>query len=355
MNDLNDEAPIVDGAVPQFLKRSMFTWKVGLGVVVVLLVACIPFFHFSPPNVQQAAAAQFGGLGDLSSAQLSGLPPEAPDPSPSPLSTQTPFPVSTHSAGYPGNQVVAAGYAPSGGGAAQGSVSTPAPTPVPLPPSDTYLDFSSSAPPSGSIGAVARDAVVADNAAPGYVDAEEYQLNAGTYIPIRAVARVDSTLPGCLSMQVTKRVNASGHPDVVLVPAGATVIACYSSQGGGDQARLEMTASRLTFPDGSPYNMGPQPVVGVAGEQGANGHVDTHAGRAVGQALMYSVIGGLTSAIGGKNNSVINVSGGGIADAAYSNAQRQRPTFHIEAGQPFALFLKTDLPMRPYNENAATK
>ncbi len=345
--------PRVDGAVPPFLKKSLFTWQVGAGALVLLGVACLPLFHFHAPNVQQIAASQFGGaLSDAASAN-ENTQPEAPDPKPTPFPSRTIAPgvalrhliAPTAPTSVPG---VAVAVAP-GSGTTEAVAIAPAPTPTPLPapPSSTHLDFG---PPAGESGAprYRQEQVVADagEEAPGYVQSAEYQLNAGTHIPVRTIDKVDSTLPGCLTMQVTAAVAASGKSDVVLVPAGSTVVACYSSQANMNQARLALTATRISFPDGTEYNMGAQPVVGVAGEQGAGGVVDTHAGRAFGQALTYTALGALGAAVS-KTSSIVNLSSG-ISGATYSNAQQQQPTFHIDAGQPFAILLRSDLPMRPY-------
>ncbi|MGB8267562.1 MAG: TrbI/VirB10 family protein [Candidatus Velthaea sp.] len=353
-DDLEQEEPTTqaDGAVPPFLRKSLLTWRTGAGAAILVGVACLPLLRLHPPNVQQIAATQFGGaLSDAASADeaTATARPEAPDP--------TPFPSSPQAPAFGLHRLIAPGATPAPGAAvAVGvAVTSASPSPAtapPVPPSSTHLDFgpptTENAQADGAAARYQQPQVVADagEGAPGYVRTAPYQLNAGTHIPLTSIDKVDSTLPGCMTMQVTRAMTASGKSDVVLVPAGATVLACYSSQANMDQARLALTAKRISYPDGTEYDMGSQPVVGVAGEQGAGGVVDTHAGRAFGQALTYTALGALGAAVS-KTSSVVNLSSG-ISGATYSNAQQQQPTFHVDAGQPFAILLQSDLPMRPY-------
>ena len=184
----------------------------------------------------------------------------------------------------------------------------------------------------------------------GYVvPASGYGINATTIIAARLVTAVDSTLPGLAKAQVTTPVYDSGTHRVVLIPAGSFLVGQYDSQTIAGEARLMAVWTRILFPDGRSYVMGPAQGSGAKGEAGMPASVDNHTGRAFGAAFLYTVLGAagnFASSAVNRHSTVIEL---GNAAQSVQQPQRQEPTMHLYPGALFNVMVTQDLPMEPYD------
>jgi type IV secretory pathway VirB10-like protein len=175
-----------------------------------------------------------------------------------------------------------------------------------------------------------------------------YEINETTKISCRLVTTIDSTLPGAFQAQVTTPVYDSRTHQVVVIPAGAILVGQYDSQTIAGEARLLSYVTRILFPNGTKFEMGSNEAAGAKGEAGLPGVVDTHSGRAFGNAALYSMLdaaGNLISSSINRNREVISVN---TATQAVQPAKQAAPTLHLYSGSSFVVLVSRDLPLDEY-------
>jgi type IV secretory pathway VirB10-like protein len=217
--------------------------------------------------------------------------------------------------------------------AAAGGYSQPPPVPDPAP-SSTSLFASDSA-----------DRFVGQNRHIGYVaPVSRYQVNAGT--PISAVTSwsVDSTFPdGLVSCTIAAPVFASRDSNVVVIPQGTKLLITYNAHAAQGVARLQSIGTRLVFEDGREFDLGgSSQAAGLQGETGMSASVDTHAGKAFGNAVLTALI---AAGVNASSRSTTNVN---LGSAVPAQPQQLSPTMHVKPGTAFTFVVGEDLPLDRY-------
>jgi len=114
-----------------------------------------------------------------------------------------------------------------------------------------------------------------------------FTLAAGSLIPAVLTSAVNSDAPGSVSAVVSHDVFDSQTGGSLLVPAGSRLLGASGTATHG-QNRLEITWSRLTFPDGTTYELGAMPAADTAGATGLRDRTNRHLARTFGSALLLS-------------------------------------------------------------------
>jgi type IV secretory pathway VirB10-like protein len=190
------------------------------------------------------------------------------------------------------------------------------------------------------------DRFVGQNRHVGYVaPVSRYQVDAGT--PVQAVtsSTVDSTFPaGIVISQITAPVFASRDSDVTVIPQGTKLLVTYNANAAQGVARLQSVGTRLVFPDAREFDLGgSSQAAGLQGETGMSASVDTHAGKAFGNAALSALLG---AALNLTSRSTTNVNLGSAANV--QQPQQLPPTMHVKAGTPFTFVVAEDLPLDRY-------
>jgi len=197
---------------------------------------------------------------------------------------------------------------------------------------------SGSAPPHGAF-------IAQHSGDPGYQAAtSRYELVAGTIIPARLITAIDSTVPGgVIKAEIVESIFDSATHSVVVVPRGTTAIGSSDSAQSGE-ARLVASWTELYLPNGRKFFASSNGGAGAKGEAGMAASVDTHAGRAFGNALVSAV---LQAGVGLANraSTVVNI---GSAATTVQQPPRLAPTLHAYPGQLFNIVLNHDLPLERY-------
>lgn len=180
---------------------------------------------------------------------------------------------------------------------------------------------------------------------------------AGTLIPALLETEVNSDLPGPLLAQVSRDVYDL-HQQSILVPRGTRLLGRYDNQVAFGQQRMLVVWTRLTFPDGSGFDLPGLPTSDSGGAAGLGAHVENHLLRLFGDALLLSVLAaGADLSEPQSRNLALAPSAGSVASAAVgqelANVGLQllrrdlsiQPTLRLPAGMPFVVFVNGDLPL----------
>src|SRR5438552_3325243 len=183
-----------------------------------------------------------------------------------------------------------------------------------------------------------------------------YTLRAGTVIPSLLVTGINSDLPGELVGQVSRDVYDSRTQRICLIPKGARFIGTYDNQIAAGEDRLLVAWTRLILPDGRSLRLPGLALKDLAGQTGAQGHVDAHWQRVFGKAVMLSAIGAGAQLSQPQQASVLATPSAGQVAAGALGQQLSSvaleilrrgldvpPTITVAAGQPFNVFLNGDL------------
>lgn len=182
---------------------------------------------------------------------------------------------------------------------------------------------------------------------PGYEhETSAYELDTGTIIPARLITAIDSTVPGGLiKAEIIEPIFDSKTHSVVVLPQGTIAIG-YADSALYGEARLVAAWTEFYLPNGRKFFASNNQGSGAKGEAGMPASVDTHAGRAFGNALVGAVLqAGVNFASRATTIDISNAS-------AVAQPQRQAPTLHVYPGQLFNIVLNHDLPLDRYDENA---
>jgi type IV secretory pathway VirB10-like protein len=180
---------------------------------------------------------------------------------------------------------------------------------------------------------------------------------AGTLIPALLETEVNSDLPGPLLAQVSRDVY-DFHQQSVLVPRGTRLLGRYDNQVAVGQQRMLVAWTRLTFPDGSGFDLPGLPTSDAGGAAGLGAHVENHLLRLFGDALLLSLLAAGADLSQPQNRNLsLAPSAGSVASAAVgqelANVGLQllrrdlsiQPTLRLAAGTPFVVFVNGDLPL----------
>ncbi len=199
-------------------------------------------------------------------------------------------------------------------------------------------------------------AVAPAPAAGAYVQPARYELGEQDFITVRLTTNVDSSTPGAVLGVVTVPAYDSTTHATVLIPAGTMLKgddynAVASHAEGG---RLLLAAHELIFPNEVRFLLGSLAGADPMGAPGNPGDVNTHRGRAFGQAALYSLLGAATTALGNIGNHGTSFAFGAsqLGQVLFENAEALRPTVTLPAGTIVHVYPSQPLIMRPYAEIA---
>jgi type IV secretory pathway VirB10-like protein len=259
----------------------------------------------------------------------------------------------------------ATGSAGASGAAAGATTVPPVPAwpgapPAPLPPATT-----AALAPRPPRPAAARAVASTANREPGEIPvvfhpaAAGTTLAAGTLIPALLETEINSDLPGSLLAQVSRDVYDL-HQRSVVVPRGTRLLGAYQNQVAVGQRRLLVAWTRLTFPDGSGFDLPGLPATDPSGAAGLTARVQNHLLRVFGDALLLSLLSAGADLSQPQNRNLsLAPSAGSVASAAVgqelANVGVQllrrdlsiQPTLRLAAGTPFLVFVNGDLPLAP--------
>jgi len=187
--------------------------------------------------------------------------------------------------------------------------------------------------------------VAARSGDPGYESAtSRYELAKGTIIPVRLITAVDSTVPGGLmKAQVLETIFDSQTHSVAVLPAGTIAIGESDSAQFGE-ARLVTAWTEFDLPNGRRFFASSNEGAGSKGEAGMSVSVDTHAGRAFGNALVGAVLQAGVN-LASRATSIVDVNS---ATTSLQAPTRPSPTLHAYPGQLFNIVLNHDEPFDRY-------
>ncbi len=187
--------------------------------------------------------------------------------------------------------------------------------------------------------------VAARSGDPGYESAtSRYKLARGTIIPVRLITAVDSTVPGGLmKAQVLETIFDSQTHSVAVLPAGTIAIGESDSAQFGE-ARLVTAWTEFDLPNGRRFFASSNEGAGSKGEAGMSVSVDTHAGRAFGNALVGAVLQAGVN-LASRATSIVDVNS---ATTSLQAPTRPSPTLHAYPGQLFNIVLNHDEPFDRY-------
>jgi type IV secretion system protein VirB10 len=163
----------------------------------------------------------------------------------------------------------------------------------------------------------------------------------GTLIPAILETAIDTDVPGYVRAVVSSDVR-SFDGTRVLVPRSSRLIGEYKSGLQAGQKRAYVIWTRLIRTDGVSVNIA-SPAVGFGGETGIAGKVNTHFFERFGSAMLLSVVGGLSSTMGGTSGVIIANSGQSAASTAVGQTGQIPPTVRVRQGEPIRVFTARDL------------
>jgi type IV secretory pathway VirB10-like protein len=353
----------VQGLFPPFIRRAIVSPGVGLGVIVIVAVATIPFWHLSSPDVAGIASRQLSGM-QSTGVSVADDKPEAPDPSPLSVADVTTQAAPAKRAARPVASPSPVAAVQSVAVAQSVAVSQPQPpslpqppppTAEPRPPADTHSTFGdpgdtevdASKANSNVPDQARRDApqVVAQSGVVGYVPATSpYEIREGTVIHCRWVVHADSEAVGHVEVQVIEAVYASNDPQAEVIPVGTLGEGVYSTANVGT-TRFIVAWHRLNFPNGRKFEMGPQPATDLLGGTGANARVNSGLGKIFGSALMYTAL----NAAGQSLSRSSYLLGSSSITQQFSGQERQaKPTLYIDPTDRVDINVVSDLPLDRY-------
>lgn len=182
-----------------------------------------------------------------------------------------------------------------------------------------------------------------------------YTVRAGTVIPGLLLTGINSDLPGAVLGQTSRDVFDSRTEQLLLVPKGSRLIGAYDSRSAAT-GRLIVTWTRLILPDGRSLSLPHLAATDERGQAGLHDQVNHHYGRVYGAALLTSIItagvqlsqpqqSALYAAPSSRQVAAGAV-GQSLGDVSLESARRGLdvpPTLTIRPGQPFNVFLASDV------------
>lgn len=173
--------------------------------------------------------------------------------------------------------------------------------------------FSSSRPSNGYLSSTRTKAV------------SPYVLPAGTLIPCTLISGINSDLPGNITASVTENVYDWSHPNVVLIPQGTKVFGIYDSQIAFAQKRVQISWTRLIYPDGSYVDLNGMPGTDRQGYSGLSDKYYPRYGRLLAAAVATAALGsvGLLFENDSNNGTVVTTSTGSTVVVPNNSAGKE--------------------------------
>ncbi|WP_294063908.1 TrbI/VirB10 family protein [uncultured Fusobacterium sp.] len=187
----------------------------------------------------------------------------------------------------------------------------------------------------------------------------QYEVKAGTIIPLTLETAINTGLPGDLTAVVKTDIYDSKTGRVLLIPAGSRVMGKNSSDVSFGQERVQSVFNRITLPNQKSINIGSMNMVDKLGATGVKDKVDTKLGKVFTSVIMSAILGVGAGAVKEDNdddswkNDAID--GGGTQAINVGNAYANKvlnvqPDLNIRNGYTVGLFVNKDLLLEPYKD-----
>ena len=119
----------------------------------------------------------------------------------------------------------------------------------------------------------------------------QYEVKAGTIIPLTLETAINTGLPGDLTAVVKTDIYDSKTGRVLLIPAGSRVMGKNSSDVSFGQERVQSVFNRITLPNQKSINIGSMNMVDKLGATGVKDKVDTKLGKVFTSVIMSAILG----------------------------------------------------------------
>lgn len=189
----------------------------------------------------------------------------------------------------------------------------------------------------------------------------QYEVKAGTIIPLTLETAINSDLPGEITAVVKTDIYDSKTGNILLIPAGSRVIGRYSSDVSFGQERVQAVINRITLPNQKSINIGTMNLVDKLGASGVSDKIDTKLGKVFTSVIMSAILGIGAGAVKEDNDDDSDewkndaIDGGGTQAINVGNAYANKvlnvqPSLKIRNGYTVGLFVNKDLLLEPYKD-----
>lgn len=189
----------------------------------------------------------------------------------------------------------------------------------------------------------------------------QYEVKAGTIIPLTLETAINSDLPGEITAVVKTDIYDSKTGNILLIPAGSRVIGRYSSDVSFGQERVQAVINRITLPNQKSINIGTMNLVDKLGASGVSDKIDTKLGKVFTSVIMSAILGVGAGAVKEDNDDDSDswkndaIDGGGTQAINVGNAYANKvlnvqPSLKIRNGYTVGLFVNKDLLLEPYKK-----
>lgn len=189
----------------------------------------------------------------------------------------------------------------------------------------------------------------------------QYEVKAGTIIPLTLETAINSDLPGEITAVVKTDIYDSKTGNILLIPAGSRVIGRYSSDVSFGQERVQAVINRITLPNQKSINVGTMNLVDKLGASGVSDKIDTKLGKVFTSVIMSAILGVGAGAVKEDNDDDSDewkndaIDGGGTQAINVGNAYANKvlnvqPSLKIRNGYTVGLFVNKDLLLEPYKK-----
>lgn len=189
----------------------------------------------------------------------------------------------------------------------------------------------------------------------------QYEVKAGTIIPLTLETAINSDLPGEITAVVKTDIYDTKTGNILLIPAGSRVIGRYSSDVSFGQERVQAVINRITLPNQKSINIGAMNLVDKLGASGVTDKIDTKLGKVFTSVIMSAILGVGAGAVKEDNDDEDDdwkndaIDGGGTQAINVGNAYANKvlnvqPSLKIRNGYTVGLFVNKDLLLEPYKE-----
>lgn len=189
----------------------------------------------------------------------------------------------------------------------------------------------------------------------------QYEVKAGTIIPLTLETAINSDLPGEITAVVKTDIYDSKTGNILLIPAGSRVIGRYSSDVSFGQERVQAVINRITLPNQKSINIGTMNLVDKLGASGVSDRIDTKLGKVFTSVIMSAILGVGAGAVKEDNDDDSDewkndaIDGGGTQAINVGNAYANKvlnvqPSLKIRNGYTVGLFVNKDLLLEPYKD-----
>lgn len=183
-----------------------------------------------------------------------------------------------------------------------------------------------------------------------------YEIKAGWEIPAVLEQSLNSDLPGELKALVTSNVYDTATGMYLLIPQGARLVGRYDSRISYGQDGVQVTWSRIVFPDASTIDLNGMEGLDAHGSAGLRDQVDRHYRRLIGFSVLTSLFTAAFAISQARNESVlVNPSASQLAAGAVGQELSQigaeitrrnlnvQPTIKVPAGYRFTVRVNRDI------------